>query len=208
MVLENFPSLSCKGEFTESFVQRRLKMATNVTDGGLATSAMILDGDFDEMDFRGELVDGHLVAKGILADQAAMDSIPVGIYVLEKDATVVKCNKTAIAGWGRTPSLGTSEKYCGSHLLRYPSGELMPHELAPPSVVFKNGATVRNADVICEQLNGCRLVVLLCGSAICNNEDEVIGAVNIFRHNTSKTVPGLFSESESSSNSKIGKGEP
>ena len=44
-----------------------------------ATSTMILDGDFDKIDFRGELVDGHLVAKGILADQAAMDSIPVGI---------------------------------------------------------------------------------------------------------------------------------
>jgi hypothetical protein len=25
-----------------------------------------------------------------------------------------------------------------------------------------------------------------------NDEDEVIGAVNIFRHNTSKTVPGLL----------------
>jgi hypothetical protein len=72
-------------------------MAISVTDSGLATSTMILDGDFDKIDFRGELVDGHLVAQGILADQAAMDSIPVGIYVLEKDATVVKCNKAAIA---------------------------------------------------------------------------------------------------------------
>jgi PAS domain-containing protein len=193
--------------FTESFAQRRLKMATSVTDSGLATSTMILDGDFDKIDFRGELVDGHLVAKGILADQAAIDSIPVGIYVLEKDATVVKCNKAAIAGWGRTPSLGTSEKYCGSHLLRYPSGEVMPHELAPPSVVINNGGTVRNADVICEQPNGNRLLALVNVFPIRDNEDEVIGAVNIFRHNTSKTVPGLLSESASSSNSKICEGE-
>jgi PAS domain-containing protein len=173
----------------------------------MATSTMILDGDFDKIDFRGELVDGHLVAKGILADQAAMDSIPIGIYVLEKDATVVKCNKAAIAGWGRTPSLGTTEKYCGSHLLRYPSGEVMPHELAPPSVVINNGGTVRNADVICEQPNGNRLLALVNVFPIRDNEDEVIGAVNIFRHNTSKTVPGLLSESASSSNSKIGEGE-
>ena len=182
-------------------------MATSVTDSGLATSTMILDGDFDKIDFRGELVDGHLVANGILADQAAMDSIPVGIYVLEKDATVVKCNKAAIAGWGRTPSLGTSEKYCGSHLLRYPSGEVMPHELAPPSVVINNGGTVRNADVICEQPNGYRLLALVNVFPIRDNGDEVIGAVNIFRHNTSKTVPGLLSESASSSNSKIGEEE-
>jgi hypothetical protein len=46
-------------------------MTTSVTDRDLATSTMILDGDFDKIDFRGEVVDGHLVAKGILADQAA-----------------------------------------------------------------------------------------------------------------------------------------
>lgn len=182
-------------------------MTTTVTDNGLATSRMILDGDFDEIDFRGELVDGHLVAKGVLADQAAMDSIPVGIYILEKDATVVKCNKAAIAGWGRTPSLGASEKYCGSHILRYPSGEVMPHELAPPSMVINNGATVRNADVICEHPNGNRLLALVNVFPIRDNEDEVIGAVNIFRQNTSKTVPGLLSNSASSSKSKISEGE-
>jgi PAS domain-containing protein len=187
--------------------QRRLKMATNVTDNGLATSAMILDGDFDTIDFRGELVDGQLVAKGILADQAAMDSLPVGIYVLEKDATVIKCNKAAIASWGRTPSLGASEKYCGSHLLRYPSGEVMPHELSPTSMVINNGGTVRNADVICEQPDGNRLLALVNAFPIRDNGDEVIGAVNIFRHNTGKTVPGVLSESASSSNSKIGEGE-
>ena len=172
----------------------------------MATSTMILNGDFDNIDFRGEIVDGHLVAKGILEDQAAMDSIPVGIYVLEKDATVVKCNKAAIAGWGRTPSLGTSEKYCGSHLLRYPSGEVMPHELAPSSMVINNGATVRNADVICEHPNGNRLLALVNVFPIRDNEDEVIGAVNIFRHNTEKTVPGLVSE-PSSSDPKIDNGE-
>ena len=183
-------------------------MATSVTNRDSQTSTMILDGDFDKIDFRGEIVDGHLVAKGILADQAAMDSMPVGIYVLEKDATVVKCNKAAIAGWGRTPSLGTSEKFCGSHRLRYPSGEVMPHELAPPSVVINNHGTVRNADVICEQPNGHRLLALVNVFPIRDDNDEVIGAVNIFRHNTSKTVPGLLSESASSATSKSRDGEP
>ena len=171
--------------------------STAVLDSGLATSKMILDGDFEKIDFRGELRDGHLVTKGILADQAAIDGIPVGIYVLEIDGTLVKCNQTAIAAWGRTPSLGSSEKYCGAHILRYPSGEVMPHELAPPSVVIKNGGTVRNADAICEQPSGKRLLALANIFPIRNNDDEVIGAVNIFRHNTSKTVPGLRAGSPS-----------
>ena len=83
----------------------------------------------------------------------------------------------------------------------------MPHELAPPAVVINNGATVRNADVICEHPNGYRLLALVNVFPIRDDDDEVIGAVNIFRHNTSKTVPGLLSEPSSSSNSKIPEGE-
>ena len=158
---------------------------------GTATPKMILEGDFERIEFRGELSDGHLVPEGILADQSAMDNIPVGMYILEIDGTLVKCNKTAIGAWGRSPSLGTSEKYCGAHILRYPSGEVMPHALAPPSVVIKNGGTVRNADVICEQPDGFRLLALVNVFPIRDHSDEVIGAVNIFRHNTAKTVPGL-----------------
>ncbi len=156
-----------------------------------ATDAMIRAGDFETIRFHGHVENGKLVAEGILADQSAIDDIPVGIYVIEKDGTLVKCNSTAIAAWGRTPALGASEKYCGAHVLRYPSGEVMPHASAPPSVVINNGGTVRNADVICEQPSGARLLALVNVFPIRNDNDEVVGAVNVFRHNTSKTVPGL-----------------
>ena len=153
---------------------------------------MILDAAFEEIEFRGELGDdGELVLEGLLADQEAMDEIPVGIYVMEKDGTVIKCNQAAIQAWGRTPELGTSEKYCGAYRLRYPSGDVMPHEHAPPSVVIKNGGTVRNSDVICEQPDGTRLLALVNVFPIRNDEGEVVGAVNVFRHNTDKIVPGL-----------------
>ncbi|GAA1702290.1 hypothetical protein GCM10009765_59690 [Fodinicola feengrottensis] len=132
---------------------------------------------------------------GLLSDQAAMDGIEVGMYVLEKDGTLIACNKTAIAAWGRSPELGTSEKYCGAFRLRYPSGEVMPHDQAPPAVVINNGGTVRNADVICEQPDGFRLLALVNVFPIRDESDEVVGAVNIFRHNTAKTVPGLLSTS-------------
>lgn len=75
--------------------------------------------------------------------------------------------------------------------MRYPSGDVMPHEAAPPSVVIRNGGTVRNADVICEQPSGDRLLALVNVFPIRNGEGDVVGAVNIFRHNQTKTVPGL-----------------
>jgi hypothetical protein len=40
-----------------------------------------------------------------------------------------------------------------------------------------------------------RLLALANIFPIRNHHDEVIGAVNIFRHNTSKTVPGLYTHS-------------
>jgi PAS domain-containing protein len=159
----------------------------------MGTREMILDEAFEGIEFRGQLQDdGELVLEGLLADQQALDEIPVGIYVMEKDGTVIRCNQGAIAAWGRTPELGSTEKYCGAHLLRYPSGEVMPHEHAPPSVVIKNGGTVRNADVICEQPDGTRLLALVNVFPIRNDDDEVVGAVNVFRHNTDKTVPGIL----------------
>lgn len=154
----------------------------------------IVSGSLDNLEFRGEIKDGHLVPHGLLADQTVLDDMPVCVYVLEKDGLLVNCNKAAIEAWGRTPSLKTSEKYCGAHILRYPSGEIMPHQHAPPSVVINNGATVRNADVICEQPNGNRLLALVNVFPIRDQHSEsgeVIGAVNIFLHNTAKTVPGL-----------------
>jgi PAS domain-containing protein len=154
-------------------------------------SQKIVENDLDEIAFQGTLVDGRLVAEGLLADQDAIDAIPVGIYVIELDGTLITCNETAIGAWGRTPELGTSEKYCGAHVLRYPSGEVMPHDQAPPKVVTKNGGTVRNADVICEQPSGNRLLALVNVFPIRDSDEQVVGAVNIFRHNTSKTVPGL-----------------
>jgi len=153
--------------------------------------ARIVADQLDALEFHGELIDGHLVAGGLLGDQAEMDDVAVGIYVMEFDGTLVSCNAMAIAAWGRTPALGSSEKFCGAHVLRYPSGDVMPHEHAPPSVVIRNGGTVRNADVICEQPGGQRLLALVNVFPIRNDLGDVVGAVNIFRHNTAKQVPGL-----------------
>jgi hypothetical protein len=120
----------------------------------VATPQSIVDADFDSIRFEGHLEDGHLVPHGVLADQEQLDALPVGVYVMEKDGTVIACNAAAIAAWGRAPDLGADERFCGAFRLRYPSGEVMPHHLAPPAVTLNNAGTVRNADVICEQPDG------------------------------------------------------
>src|SRR5262245_49096197 len=113
----------------------------------LATREMVVEADFDSIEFEGRIEDGHLVPSGLLGDQEQLDALPVGIYVMERDGTVIVCNAAAVAAWGRMPELAADERFCGAFRLRYPSGEVMPHHLAPPAVVLNNGATVRNADV-------------------------------------------------------------
>ncbi len=152
---------------------------------------LIVAGTLENVEFWGEVKDGRLMPHGVLADQAALDDIPVGIHLIEQDGTLIGYNKTAAAVWGRAPRLDRSESYCGAHLLRYPSGQVMAHEHAPPSVAIRNGGTVRNANVICEQPDGTRLLALVNIFPIRSAQGEVIGAVNIFRHNTLKSVPGL-----------------
>jgi PAS domain-containing protein len=164
-------------------------MGDTATAPGVAE--MIREGRLDGIEFRGRIDGGTLMPEGLLASQEEMDDIPVGIYVMERDGTLVSCNDAAIAAWGRTPELGGSERYCGAHVLRYPSGDVMPHEKAPPSVVINNGGTVRDADVICEQPDGTRLLALVNVFPIRDDGGEVVGAVNVFRHNTAKAVPGL-----------------
>lgn len=155
---------------------------------------LIESGQLDDLpEFYGTIINDHLVVSGLLSDQEAIDSIPVGIYVIELDGTLIICNKAAITAWGRTPALGGSEKYCGAHILRYPDGTIMPHEHAPPRVTIRNSGTVRNVDAICEQPDGTRLLALANIFPIRDiDTDAVIGAVNIIKHNTSKTVPGLY----------------
>lgn len=60
-----------------------------------------------------------------------------------------------------------------------------------PSFILNGRRQNLTKSIICEQPNGKRLLALANIVPIRNNDDEVIGAVNIFRHNTSKTVPGL-----------------
>jgi hypothetical protein len=65
----------------------------------LATRELILDAEFDRIRFEGRIEDGHLVLDGVLADQERLDAMPVGIYVMERDGTVVAC---ASPGRGRS----------------------------------------------------------------------------------------------------------
>jgi hypothetical protein len=86
---------------------------------------MIFD-TLHKIDF-GRIVDEQL-SQRILTEKQRI--YKVGIYVLEKDATVVKCNK-AIAGWG-LPS--------GTRKSRLP---LRRNRTNSSSMVINNGATVR-----------------------------------------------------------------
>ncbi len=112
--------------------------STAVLDSGLATSKMILDGEFEKIDFRGELRDGHLVTK----------------------------RNSRGSGGNRW----------------YPCGNIRPGNRWHPREVQQNCNRRLGTHAVSGDLRK-----VLRGS---------LTFFNIFRHNTSKTVPGLLTDSQ------------
>jgi hypothetical protein len=65
--------------------------------------------------------------------------------------------------------------------------------------VIKNRGTVRNADAICEQPSGKRLLALANTFPIHSNDDEVVGAVKYFppQHEQDRSWPKTQSSQRS-----------
>src|ERR1700674_2877277 len=43
-----------------------------------------------------------------------LDMLPIGVYVCDRDGTLIQFNRRAAELWGRTPKVG-SERFCGTH---------------------------------------------------------------------------------------------
>jgi signal transduction histidine kinase len=75
----------------------------------------------------------------------------------------------------------TDEKFCGSHRLYRPDGTYMPHAETPMEAVLRTGESAPDLEVIIEQPNGLRVVVLVNIAPLFNESGKQIGAVNCFQ---------------------------
>ena len=111
-----------------------------------------------------------------------VEVLPAAVYVCNLEGVIIAFNRRAIELWGRTPNLAdTDEKFCGSHRLYRPDGTYMPHAETPMEAVLRTGEAAPDLEVIIEQPNGLRVVVLVNIAPLFNESGRQIGAVNCFQ---------------------------
>jgi PAS domain S-box-containing protein len=109
------------------------------------------------------------------------NSAPMAVFVCDRSGVIQGYNERAAQMWGRRPVCGDpNETYCGSLLLRLPSGEVLPHAQSPIVEVLRTGEGHENAEVIIERRDGSQLPVLVNFAPLKSAGGEVTGAVTTF----------------------------
>ncbi len=106
-------------------------------------------------------------------------SVPVAVFVCDRNAVIQHYNRRAVELWGREPECGV-ERHCGSVKLYLPDGTLLPHAESPMVEVLRTGIPAFNVEVFIERPDGSRLPVLVNFAALKDARDEITGVVTSF----------------------------
>ncbi|MGH9972124.1 MAG: PAS domain-containing hybrid sensor histidine kinase/response regulator [Pyrinomonadaceae bacterium] len=106
-------------------------------------------------------------------------SVPVAVFVCDRDAVIQHYNSRAVELWGREPTCGV-EQHCGSCKLFLPDGTLLPHPESPMVEVLRTGIPANNVEVFIERPDGSRIPVIVNFAALKNAQGEITGAITTF----------------------------
>jgi diguanylate cyclase (GGDEF)-like protein/PAS domain S-box-containing protein len=119
-----------------------------------------------------------------------LDNLYDGVYFVNRERQITFWNKAAerITGFTKAEVLG---KRCADNLLRHVDnhGNPLCEGACPLSYTLRDGQ-LRSASVFLHHKNGCRLPVAIGIAPITDNQQKIIGAVEIFRDD-SATVAAL-----------------
>ena len=119
-----------------------------------------------------------------------LDNLYDGVYFVDRERRITFWNKAAerITGFTQAEVLG---KRCADNLLRHVDdrGNSLCEGACPLSYTLRDGQ-LRSASVFLHHKNGHRLPVAIGVAPITDNQQNIIGAVEIFRDN-SATVAAL-----------------
>ncbi|HSX84228.1 MAG TPA: PAS domain S-box protein, partial [Cellvibrio sp.] len=132
-------------------------------------------------------------------DAKLIDLMPAAVYVCAAPSgLIMRYNQRAVDLWGRAPQTGESgERYCGAYRLFLKDGTPLPHVDTPMAEVLSTGEPICDEEIIIERPDGSRIVVLVNIDVIRDEQQHIIGAVNIFKDITErKRVEKALHESE------------
>ena len=123
-------------------------------------------------------------------DAKLIDLMPAAVYICAAPSgLIIRYNQRAIELWGREPQTGeTGERFCGAHRLFWVDGAPLPHANTPMAQVLNTGEPVRDQEVIIERPNGSRVVALINIDVIRDDQQNIIGAVNVLKDITERKM--------------------
>jgi len=109
-----------------------------------------------------------------------LERMPVGAYICDRNGLITYYNHQAEQMWGRAPKLNDPmDRYCGSFKMFAPDGTPMPHSECWMALAIQNETAYDGHEVLVERGDGKRMTVLAHASPIWDDDDALIGAVNV-----------------------------
>lgn len=107
-----------------------------------------------------------------------LEALPAAVYTTDADGRITYFNQHAADLWGQRPVL-YADRWCGSALLFWPDGRLMPHDECPMAVALREGREIRNAEVVLERPDGTRVPFIPYPTLLRDASGRITGAINM-----------------------------
>jgi PAS domain S-box-containing protein len=106
-----------------------------------------------------------------------LNALPVAVYTTDVEGRITFFNQAAVALWGRTPRLG-EDKWCGTHVSRWPDGQLIQSDDYPIAVALREQHPIHGSEAIAERPDGSVAHILAYPTPIWDEAGAMIGAIN------------------------------
>jgi PAS domain-containing protein len=127
--------------------------------------------------------------------RAALDVLPVPIYVTDAGGSVTYWNEACIALAGRRPQLGR-DRWCVTWQLYTTAGDRLRHEDCPMAQAIKQQRAVRGAIAIAERPNRSRIAFRAYPTPLFDVGGRLTGAINMLIDVTDEQTAALKAQAQ------------
>jgi PAS domain S-box-containing protein len=106
-----------------------------------------------------------------------LESLQIAVYTTDADGRITFYNKAATELWGQTPKPG-EDKWCGSYRI-FKEGKEIEADKSPMATALKEGRSLGREEIEIYRPDGTKRNLAVYPVPLFNEENKVIGAVNI-----------------------------
>jgi PAS domain S-box-containing protein len=122
--------------------------------------------------------------------RAALDALPVPIYLTDPDGRVTYWNRACAEFAGRQPQLGR-DRWCVTWMIHTLSDEVLPHDRCPMAMAIRERRAIRGEVAIAMRPDGSRKAFTPYPTPLFSRDGKLIGAINMLIDVTEDQVPAL-----------------